>query len=160
MASYDSVIARGTKFDVKDNVLIYAVKNSRYLGQAKISYESNGDVAHYEVDHGSGNWESFPLCSKDTVVFIKGKNPDGDLVVDTNTFLEQKDTTIEGHFWHAIKIRQIVSLSGHTFNNEVLWYDAETGWYIRMDMPPRHPFRHDLPSNGEEVHVFDCKINP
>ena len=84
----------------------------------------------------------------------------GDLVVDSNSFLEAKDTTIEGHLWHAIKIRQIVSLAGHAFNNEVLWFDAETGWYIRMDMPPRHPFRQGQPSNGEEVHVYECKINP
>ncbi len=164
--STDSVIERGDTFEGKNNVLVYQavyqIKVPRSTSQPRISYEPNGDISWYEGPPKGpdepGGWERFPLSSKDTVVFLKGKNYLGDLVVDTNSFLEAKDTTIEGHFWHAIKIRQIVSLAGHTYNNEVLWFDAETGWYLRMDMPPRHAFRSELPSNGEEVHVYDCKI--
>lgn len=160
--STDSVIERGDTFEGKDNVLVFQMEGPHFTALQRISYERNGDISWYEGSRrGSeepGGWERFPLASHDTVVFLKGKNSFGDLVVDTESFLESKDTTIEGHFWHAIKIREIVSLAGHAFNNEVLWFDAETGWYLRMDMPPRHPFRPELPSNGEEVHVYDCKI--
>jgi hypothetical protein len=147
----------------KKNVLVFA-RNTVQDTRIMISYDANGDISWYtgspEGPDKPGDWERFPLSSHDTIVVLKGKNSMGDTVVDTNSFLEAKDTTIEGHVWHAIKIRQIVSIAGHAFNNEVLWFDAETGWYLRMNMPPRHPFRKGLPWNGEEIHVYECMINP
>ncbi|MDP4198991.1 MAG: hypothetical protein Q8922_06530 [Bacteroidota bacterium] len=153
-----TVTARGMSFEGKDNVTFYVQQSGTAASHGYVSYESNGDVSNYAGP--SVGWERIPLSSKDIVVCIKGKNSLGNLVVDTNSFIEAKDTTIEGHFWHAIKIRQIISLDGHVYDNAVLWYDAETGWYLRMDLPPRHPFEAGLSANGEEVHVYDCKIIP
>ena len=156
--SSETVISRGITFEGKNNVLqlSHSIGSTRSSGY--INYEPNGDISQY-VGAPVG-WERIPLSSSDKVVCIKGKNGLGNLVVDTNSLIEAKDTTIEGHLWHAIKVRQIVSLDGHIYNNEVLWYDAETGWYLRMDMPPRHPFEPGLSDNGEEVHVYDSKIIP
>jgi hypothetical protein len=158
--SVRSVIATGLTADGKGDVVLEGLKAGDSSSSSYISYEPNGDVSWYAVGSVSGDWERYPLSSHDTVIFVKGTNSLGNLVVDTNSFLENKDTTIEGHAWHAIKIRQIVSLDGHTYNNSILWFDSLTGWYLRMDLPPRHALEPGLSSNGEEIHVYDAKINP
>jgi hypothetical protein len=151
----------------KHNILFYMLKNANGEFRQMICYEPNGDLAEYRgnknnPDYPDG-WEPIPLASRKTVAFVTEDSTYGSIhhvVVDTLSFLEAKDTTIESHLWHAIKIRHIVSLEGHTYNNEVDWYDAETGWLIHMEFPPRIAYRRDLPTNGEEVHVYDCKVIP
>jgi hypothetical protein len=160
-SSYDSVIGIGLAFDGKADVLAEDFNVAGSSSVSWISYELNGDISWYAASPGaSGDWERYPLTSKDTIIFVKGKNSLGNLVVDTNSFLEAKDTSIEGIQWHAIKIRQIVSLDGHTYNNEVLWFDSITGWYLGMDMPPRVAFEPGLSTNGEELDVYNYKIYP